>query len=44
MRNNVQHVHYFVSKKQKKYFLRYLKKMFIIYFISLKKRIIFHND
>ena len=35
MRNNIQHIYYFVSKKQKTYLLRYLK-VFIIYSISLK--------
>ena len=38
MRNNVQHIYYFVSKKQKTYLLRYLKNIYYIYYISLKKK------
>ena len=32
MRNNVQRIYYFVSKKQKTYFLRYLKSIYYIFY------------
>ena len=37
MRNNVQHIYYFVSKKQKKYFLRDLKYIYYIFYKFEKK-------
>ena len=39
IRNNVQHIYYFVSKKQKK-LLRYLKRIYYIFY-KFKKKTIF---
>ena len=37
MINNVQHVYYFVSKKQKQKLLRYLKNIYYIFYKFEKK-------
>ena len=39
MRNNVQRIYYFVSKKQKTYFLKYLKNIYYIFYKFEKKNI-----
>ena len=43
MRNNVQHIYYFVSKKQKTYLLRYLKSIYYIFYKFEKNKIIFDD-
>ena len=39
MTNNVQYIYYFVSKKQKKNLLRYLKNIYYIFYKFGKKKI-----
>ena len=38
MRNNVQHVHYFISKKQKKIFSKVFKKNVYYIFYKFEKK------
>ena len=43
MRNNIQHIYYFLSKKQKKYLLRYLKNIYYIFYKFEKKNLMMSN-
>ena len=43
MRNNVQHIYYFVSKKEKKIIIRYLKNIYYILYKFEKKILMMSN-